>query len=916
MKKCSSRGLRLAVFASWIFMGFGTWAAAQTASISGTVTGPLGMVEPLAGITVWACLKSGSGWDWTSYTSTDGNGQYEISGLAGGTYRVVFMDSNGNYVSETYDNIVGWSPWAGGEDILVPEGGTASGIDASLAIAAKITGTVTDGLSPLQNILVYALVWNGSWWEQVAYAWTDADGQYVLGVTAGTYRVNFRDQSRSYVEEVYNNISGYNYDLGEDILVSEGGTATGVDASLAIASKITGTVTGADGTRGLPGIYVYSYRWTGSDWEWAASDTTDETGGYELGGLMAGSYRVAFDDWNGSHMSETYDNLYGSAAWSQGTAIGVGEGATVSGIDARLDEYASLSGAVWQADGATPLAGVWVHLMSGAEVERSGRTGTDGAYGFSRVLPGSYTVRTAPVASIGFLGEWYDNGGLHVPGQNTPPPEATAVLLGSGENRAGIDFTLDPAGRITGTVTGGGAPLAEGRMKAKNNTYGLTCEGATGESGAYELTGLLPGAYTLKVGVDSFRDVWWADAAHEDQADSFTLAAGEIRNFDFDLAAGQNPALVEVTSDPSGAGIYLDYQATPYVTPAVVDVGEVASHSIWMGSGIASHVITIKKAGRPIPAPQAAGAVEAETVLVHFDLTADATGGVSVVTTPDGGSVYVDFADVPAGVSPVGIGNLAPGSHTILLRKAGCLQPRPITAWVGEDGLTVIEVPLTSDLSVERIVADVQSVPTNARVYVDYLPIAEVTDVVVDWMDPASHSGSGWHSATHTVMLRKPGSMAGAPRYVQDVAGEAQELVIHLEVDPASLIDSDGDGIPDWWWEVHGFNPLDHPDADAHDGSGMSYRDKMLADLIPGDPDSRFALDDATMETTPGSQTMTFVFGTVPGRRYVVQGAEDIATLWSNLSGVILATAHQTSCTIQIPENWGQHFYRLIVLVP
>ncbi|NCD34635.1 MAG: hypothetical protein EOL87_14615 [Spartobacteria bacterium] len=61
------------------------------------------------------------------------------------------------------------------------------------------------------------------------------------------------------------------------------------------------------------------------------------------------------------------------------------------------------------------------------------------------------------------------------------------------------------------------------------------------------------------------------------------------------------------------------------------------------------------------------------------------------------------------------------------------------------------------------------------------------TDVYIDWLDAASHAGSGWHTASHTIMLRKDGAVNGSPIVVSDSAtNEAQQLVI-----PLTLLDAD-----------------------------------------------------------------------------------------------------------------------------
>jgi len=472
---------------------------------------------------------------------------------------------------------------------------------------------------------------------------------------------------------------------------------------------------------------------------------------------------------------------------------------------------------------------------------------------------------------------------------------------------------------LAGTVTGAGIGLGGAYVElrgAGNRVYHRTL---TEMQGGFVVSGIEPGHYFLKVGAESYADAWYNNANHRTNAIAFDVPADTVLGgIDFDLASGQSLALVEVTSDPAGADIYLDYWPMGEVTPATINVGEIGDWD-WAGYRLASHVITLKKAGHPRPSPKTVPAVEAETVVAPFDLASSSTGAVSIVTTPEGAEVYVDYANAIDGITPIAIGNLSPGSHTILLRKTGHLQPRPITAWVLENETTEVVVPLEPDTALTQMMAEAQSVPQGIPVYVNYLPSGQVTDAVVGLMDPASHTGLRWHSASHTILLRRSGAHPLAPRYVPEIANTTNWMLIHLSVDPTGANDCDDDGIPDWWWEHHGFDPCDPPNAEAPaDSSGMSYEDKFRAGLIPGNSNSRFEMDGMQVAGDPvGGRTIKFEFDTVPGRRYVVQARVELAVGgWTNISGVISATAYQTEFIAQETSGAGNQFYRLIVLVP
>ena len=240
------------------------------------------------------------------------------------------------------------------------------------------------------------------------------------------------------------------------------------------------------------------------------------------------------------------------------------------------------------------------------------------------------------------------------------------------------DVAVSAAGRVSSP-----SGAIDGAVVTLRGASGwIYCRTTTDANGSYAIGEVIPGHYRIKVEASGFADQWYAGAEHAGGAlDCAIMGTSPVAMPDFLLVPGQSPALVEVTSDPPGAAIYLDFHPTGEVTPAVIDVGEIGTFDS-AGTLLASHVITLKRHGAPQPVPRTITPVEAETIVEHFDLTDETSGAVLVETTPAGAEVFVDYADAPVGVTPVLVENLAPGFHTVLLRKEGYLRPRPVTARV------------------------------------------------------------------------------------------------------------------------------------------------------------------------------------------------------------------------------------------
>jgi len=219
----------------------GQRAAGATGSISGKVTAADGGAG-LFFIYVDAVRKTGSGWGGGVDGNTDAQGNYTLSGLAAGNYRVEFdtvpSDIYGDYVYQCYNNKATLEL---GDDIAVTAGATTSGIDAALAAAGQISGTVTAvGGAGLANMQVALYQPSGSGgWNEVKSAFTNDVGAYTIGLPTGSYRVQFRGGA-SFLDQYYDNKP--TIDAADEVAVTVGVTTSGIDATLVAAAVPTVTL--------------------------------------------------------------------------------------------------------------------------------------------------------------------------------------------------------------------------------------------------------------------------------------------------------------------------------------------------------------------------------------------------------------------------------------------------------------------------------------------------------------------------------------------------------------------------------------------------------------------------------------------------------------------------------------------------
>lgn len=298
-------------------------------SISGRIVGNSGRPKSNYCVEAYDAAAQSFGLAVTSRT-----GDYVITGLSSGSYLIFILSCTGNEASTTRPGVV---------RVIAPH--AVTGISERLPSAGSISGTVVAGPhAPVTQanicVVIVPVRRNGSY----GYAFTGTDGSYrVAGLAPGEYQVNFADPfcffgTMDLAQQWYSNQL---FEASADkVAVTVGGDTSGIDATLAAGSRISGTVTGP--SHGPVAGECVTAVPIG-----AAPDpllgvlppheiaVTRGNGSYSLVGVQPGGYQVEFTAGCGDSGFQTqwWDNA-GSAA--SATVVTVGAGATVTGIDAAL----------------------------------------------------------------------------------------------------------------------------------------------------------------------------------------------------------------------------------------------------------------------------------------------------------------------------------------------------------------------------------------------------------------------------------------------------------------------------------------------------------------------------------------------------------------------------------------------------
>jgi hypothetical protein len=415
---------------------------------------------------------------------TDMQGRYSLGAIPDGDYYVLAYAPG--FAREIWDQAVVVQ-----EAEVVSYGGQpVTGIDFALAEGGSISGRVTqaDGMTPLPGIEVSVTqakyVWVANLWFR---AFSDASGHYrVDHLPLGEFVVvGARD---GYVNEFYDNV---NYlSMCTNVVVQPPRETSAIDLLMDPEGRLSGRV--LDDVTGQPieGAMVHMLpSGPGSAPTWGMGDETDASGAFMVNRLPPSEYLI-------SARAEDYgDEIYHhQPSWPAADLVPVAPGEDVTGVEVRMRRGGLLRGHLFDEFGV-PLPGFWMTVqlpngeLAGAMPDHAR---TDGSF-FFRMPPGEYVVEASAVP--GYVQEYYDSV--------YRPEDATRFPVSEGSDTGGIDFTIQLAGTIAGTVyrSDGVTPVPGAQVYAFPLQAEVGDGAVSGPNGQYRIEGLPSGSYRIEVNV-------------------------------------------------------------------------------------------------------------------------------------------------------------------------------------------------------------------------------------------------------------------------------------------------------------------------------------------------------------------------------------------------------------------------------
>jgi hypothetical protein len=477
----------------------GTTSGIDAAMVAGgQITGKVTNSSSHAAVSgIWVCALTSSGGYSGHCATTNSGGDYTISGLATGEYKVEFSSGgSGVYFTQYYSGKAAFSEAA---SVAVTAAGVTSGIDAAMVEGGRITGTVTSAATKagLEGVYVCANVGREEVFGRCAY--TNSAGEYtIVGLAAGEYSLRFNPRSGNYLSQYYaakSLVSEANL-----VSVADDATTAGINAALAAGAQVTGKVTSAASKEAIKGIEVCAWP-AGESEVGGGCATTSATGEYTIESLPTGKYAVRFAAPYESTLNYLPQYYSAKSLFSEATPVSVTAGSMTSNIGAMMAVGGQISGKVTDTSSKAAIQSIQVCASVMGTGEGGGCTTTSetGEYTLRSLATGEYRVEfSAPYgSSLEYVEQYYN--------AKASSGEANPVSVTAGATVSGIDAAMVLKGQIAGKVTDATTKAAVGGIQVSvyqtTGYYYPIAYATTNSSGEYAVAGLTTGEYRIEFSV-------------------------------------------------------------------------------------------------------------------------------------------------------------------------------------------------------------------------------------------------------------------------------------------------------------------------------------------------------------------------------------------------------------------------------
>ncbi|HAV61832.1 MAG TPA: hypothetical protein DCY13_05665, partial [Verrucomicrobiales bacterium] len=260
----------------------------------------------------------------------------------------------------------------------------------------------------------------------------------------------------------------------------------------------------------------------------------------------------------------------------------------------------------------------------------------------------------------------------------------------------------------------------------------------------------------------------------------------------------------------------------------------------------------------------------------------------------------VDFS-FPAGAS------IAPNGRVLVVGFDPVARPDKLQAFIRQydvpSGVAVLG-PFSGRLAAagEKLQLLQPDAPQTSGPDIGLVPHPEVEQVTWSNLAPWPTAGIGLGASLQRLAVSS---------YANDPVNWLAAVPTAGGFNRGSPLDSDNDGMPDWWEDTHGLNRLSSADATLDpDGDGVSSRDEFRAGTNPRSLVSLLAIEDVSH----GGGVTTIGFRAQAGVSYDVQYRDVVGTgSWQSLGTVPAGWVSRDTVAYDVESTVPQRFYRVVV---